>query len=306
MRAYAAACHARQKLRRARMGLIGGRSISAYPTMADMNQVKALFGAEIEHMDQMLLLERARHASPEKLACVKAYFRTAADVRVSKEVLDRSASIAVALEELCAGYRLDMVTVKCLGEFIDSYACCCLALAWANAQGIVAACQCNINAMLSMYALRQMGAQGIYFGDVTVDMDGRLRFINCGSIPCGLAGAERPQIVEQYEYMGRGRGACTLFCCKAGEMTFGMLGRRKGEYYMNIAAARAEERPISELTGVRTWIQGFAHLDGSPEAFYEHILGNHTVGCYGDYRAELMEFCRLLHVTPQINALPEQ
>lgn len=301
LRCYLTACNAADKLKKARLGLVGGRSISAYPTMADMNQVKELFGVEIEHIDQMLLMEKARKADEKKMAAVEAYLRQNSDVHVEQEMLQKACSVAVALEEICEEYGLDMVSVKCLGEFINGYTSCCVALAWVNSLGIVAACQCNVNAMLSMYIMRAMGAQDIYFGDVTVSMDGELHFINCGSLPFGLAGKERPQLVEQYDYMGAGKGACTLFCCKAGEMTYGTLGRRKGEYYMNIATGTAYEKPIDQITDVRTWAQGFAQLDGDPEVFYENILCNHTVGCYGNYQAELMEFCHLADVIVQTN-----
>ena len=299
---YCAACMAFSKLCGARMGLIGGRSISAYPTAADPNQIKALFGVEIDHIDQMVILEKVRQISDEdahaRLKDFESKYRT---ITAPKEFLVKSMKVNMAIEQVYFEHRLDMASVKCLGDFINMYTSCCMAVSLASDAGMLLSCQCNINATLSMHILKLLSGNSVAFGDVsTVDYKtGEVRVITCGAIPIDMAENKKDiDWIAQYEYMGKGRGACPMFCMKEGPVTFGYLGRRKGQYEMLIASANAFEKPIEELSAVRTWPQGFMNIDGDPKAFYHNILSNHTAWGYGNIARRLLEFCELKGIKP--------
>ena len=152
-----------------------------------------------------------------------------------------------------------------------------------------------MNAAVSGYVLSLLAGEPAYFGDINMvdTRDGVARLINCGSIPGRLASADQEiQIVEQYAYMGLGRGASTLFCMKPGRITFGTLGRVDGRYVMSIAGGEAFSQPLEKLREVRSWAQGFVRLDGNPREFFRNIRCNHSVAAYGDHRLALREFCR--------------
>ena len=302
---FARAAAAFAACRKARFGLIGGRTISAYPTAADPNQVKAMFGMEIEHIDQLVLLEKARAVKKEETDRLAERVKAAyGEVKVSPETLRKSVSIYAALKEIKSEYGLDLLSVKCIGEFMDAYASCCLALSMLCDEGVTAACQCSINAAISMFIMAQFSKLPPYFGDISVVLkdDKIVRLINCGSIPGKLApDYDSIEIVEQYAYMGAGRGACTLFCCREGDITFGTLGRVQGEYVMNIATGQAFEQPVEQLKEVRSWAQGFVRLDGDPMKFFHNIRSNHSTACYGNVAEELEEFCWIAGVTAQRN-----
>ncbi len=302
---FARACQLKKKCMGARLGLLGGRTISAYPTSADANQIKEMFGIEVEHIDQLVLLEKARaiplEQSKEVIQIVRDRY---GKVDVPEEILIKSANVYLALKEIQKEYKLDFCSVKCLGEFINTYTSCCLAVSMLNDEGIVTGCQCSINATISSYLLSQLSDDPAYFGDINVVLkeEGIARLINCGAIPGKLATDNKDiNIVTQYEYMGTGRGACTLFCCKPGKITFGTLGRVHGKYVMSIAGGEAFTEPKEKLTEVRNWAQGFVKLDCDPMEFYNNIRSNHSTACYGDFKEELVEFCRLTGVQVILN-----
>lgn len=297
---FAQAAAIREKLRGARLGLLGGRAISAYPTTADPIQIKRVFGVEVDHIDQMVLLQKAQAASGEECGRIAAGIKEKyGSVKVPEETLRKTAAIYLALKEIIAQYGLDMVSVKCIGEFMDSYSSCCLALSMLNDEGYICGCQCNINAMISGYILSNLSGTPHFFGDVNmVDRkEAVARMINCGSVPGKLAeNSQEIQIVEQYEYMGTGRGACTYFCCKEGPVTFGTLGRKNGDYVMHIASGTAFKKPLSELESVRTWAQAFIRLNCDPMEFYQNLRCNHSVFTYGNYEDVLRKLCALLEI----------
>lgn len=303
--AFAKACGMVKECKGARLGLLGGRTISAYPTTADDNQIKAVFGIEVEHIDQLVLLEKARNIPYEESKKIVDLVRERYGIiDVSEEILIKSVNIYIALKEIKEKYKLDFCSVKCLGEFINTYTSCCLAVSMLNDEGFTTGCQCNVNAAISSFLFSLISDSPAYFGDINVVLkDERIaRLINCGSTPGKLAGSyEDINIVTQYEYMGNGRGACTLFCCKDGRITFGTLGRIAGKYVMSIAGGEAFTEPIEYLKEVRNWAQGFVKLDCDPMVFYKNIRSNHSVACYGDYKKELIEFCSLTGVEAILN-----
>ncbi len=297
---FAYAARTQKKLRKARMGLIGGRTISAYPTTADPNQIKKMFGVEVEHIDQLVLLKKAESVSGE---AANALLETAEQqygiIETSKERLKKALTIYIALKEIIKEYGLDMLSVKCIGEFMDEYCSACLALSMLNDEKFTATCQCNINATISSYILSQLSGNRCFFGDVNVVLkeDNTARIINCGSIPGKLAKTYQDiRLVTQYEYMGTGRGVCTLFCCKPGKVTFGTLGRVNGVYEMNIATGEAFEQPMEELKKVRNWAQGFIKLDCDSMKFYRNIRCNHSVMTYGIIEKQILHLCRMLDI----------
>ncbi len=297
---FAHACRVNRALRGARLGLLGGRCISAYPTAADANQVKALFGTEIEHVDQLVLLEKARSVPKEtSRQLIERVKSTYGKVDVPEDMLIRSVNVYAALKEIIEEYSLDMCSVKCIGELMDRYCSCCLALTMLNDEGFPSGCQCNVNALLSGFILSGFSGEPVFMGDVNVVLmrESMARLINCGFIPGRLAGdLSEVQILSQYEYMGRGQGACTLFCMRGGTVTFGTLGRKNGRYVMHIAGGHAFSEPLGTLLEVRHWPQGFIRLRGDPMLFFQNLLSNHSVMGYGDHAAELKEFCALMGI----------
>lgn len=298
--AYARACRANRLMRGARFGMIGGRTISAYPTTGDANQIKALFGIETEQIDQMVLLEKARSIPEKEAVKVCGYVRKSfGEVVVPEDILLKSANVYLALQQIKEEYALDFCSVKYIGEFMDAYTSCCLAVALLNDAGFTTGCQCSVNAGISSFLLSTLSGNPSFFGDVNmVDVkNGTARLINCGVIPTRLAQSYRDvSWVPQYEYMGAGLGACAMFCCREGEVTFGTLGRENGTYVMNLAQGEAFMKPKEELAEVRTWAQAFVKLHCDPESFYGNLLSNHSVMAYGDWKNELMEFCKLKQI----------
>lgn len=293
-----------QELSGLRMGMIGGRAISAYPTVADPNQIKGIFGIETEHIDQLVLLEKARRIPVNVCdAKIEEMRNRYGSVDVPEEMLRRSVSVYFALKEIIEEQRLDLLSVKCIGEFMDCYSSCCIALSMLNDEGFVCNCQCSLNALISSYILKRLSGQPCFFGDVNVVLkeERSIRLICCGGLPGKLAPSDTAiRIVPQYEYMGAGQGACTFFCMKEGPVTIGTLGRDNGSYVMNIATGRAYAQRDAELLKVRSWAQGFVKLNCDPMEFYRNLRSNHSVVAYGDYKKELLELCGLYDIRPEM------
>ena len=81
--------------------------------------------------------------------------------------------------------------------------------------------------------------------------------------------------------------------------TLARLARIKGEYVMQIASGNALAKSREDMKGVRErWPQIFIRLDGNYEEFLQNCRSNHLHWAYGDFKDELVEFCKIQKIKP--------
>lgn len=296
------AAKAKNILKNSRLGLIGGRSIGMYPSSGDPIQIKKLFGIEIEHIDQLLLVKKAIDLEDSEIKSkykdLSNYFNF--DSSIPKEAIFKSLRLYTATKQIIKERELDFVSIKCLEELINTYISCCLSNTILNNEGIVTSCQCDINATITMKLLNILTDGPAIFADINlIDVNEKIaRLINCGTMPTKLAsGVGEVSFGYQYEYMGKARGVCPYFCCKEGEVTLGMLNRINGEYVMLIFRGEAflqskqvfkEDREI--------WPHMFVKLSCDTLFLYQNIRSNHVAVGYGRVEKELKEYCDLINI----------
>ncbi|MBA7624953.1 hypothetical protein ES703_32373 [subsurface metagenome] len=300
---YARAAMVVNKLKGSNFGLIGGRSMGMYTAMVDMAQVKRIFGVEIEHVDQYQLWLLATQISDEKARefyekIKKEYGR----IEPPDEIMMKSIKLYMALKKIVHEKKFDFIGVKCQPEMIDNYVSCCLGISLLNDDGIVTACEADINAALTMQIMHILADGPVLFADVNhIDMEQRvLRLVNCGAAATTLARDKKD--VDwglQYEYMGKKRGATTVFCCRKGKVTLARLSRVGGAYVMQIASGESFEQSKEKFKEARgKWPHAFIKLDGDPKEFLQNIRSNHLHMAYGNFKSELLDFCEILGIKP--------
>lgn len=303
---YAWASMVKNILYTSKFGLVGGRSLGMYPSTVDSIQIKRIFGVEIEHIDQLLLVETARKIEDIKAKSFYEEFKKEyGNIDVPDDVMLKSIKVYIALKKIIEDYKLDFLGVKCLEEVINIYVSCCLAISLCNDDGVPTACQSDINAALAMKILNLLSNKATVFADVNMvdKKEGVARLVNCGTMATTLAETKRDvDWGYQYEYMGHARGACPTFCCKPGEVTFCGLSRIKGDYVMQIATGNAFLQPNDVFAEDRDiWPHAFISLDCNPSNFYQAIRSNHIVVGYGNMKKELQFLCDLMDIKAILN-----
>ncbi|MEM3063539.1 MAG: hypothetical protein QW303_08375, partial [Nitrososphaerota archaeon] len=209
------------------IGLLGGKPSGMYTTMVDMSQIKSLFGIEIEHVDQYRVFLEAENVDEkiinETYENIKNDF---GKILCSEEKILKSIGLYYALKKIINEDKYDFIAVKCADEMLNYYVSYCLAVALLNDEGIVTACEGDINAALTMQILHMLSNEPVVFADVNdVDINNNiLRLVNCGAIATKLAKSRKDvDLGLQYEYMGEKQGCTTVFCCKPGKVTLARL-----------------------------------------------------------------------------------
>ena len=309
------AASAFRRLRGQVFGLQGQRSMGMGTATIDPSGWYRQFGVDVDDWDMLETVERARGLADDdpRVRRYADWVRTEfGGVRVSQDSLHAGIKLYLASKEIIEERCYDFVAVKCLPYMPSVYTTFCFAIAMLNddrdAEGpkerVVCACESDANGALTMQVLKLIGGGPVNFADL-FELDPTTRMahvLNCGSQATQLAPSDRDVIWvpnEMLQFDWRLHGMCPQYVGKPGRVTIARMSRVADRYVMLITGgeAIAAPRPDPASFGAfapRTHIR----LDCDVNELMRHVRSNHISSIYGDYRADLVEFCRLALVEP--------
>ena len=265
---------ARKKLRGCRLGVIGLPSDWLISSDADYDAVRKRLGVELVDIDM-----------DELLAIVSSLsMQPSTEVAVRKDVSDAlpgAERIYVALKKLAEHHRLQGFTLRCFDLLSAIKNTGCLALARLNAEGLVAGCEGDVPAMLSMMIVRSvLGVSGFQANPSSLNPDnGEIMFAHC-TIPLDM--------VERYEldtHFESGIGVGIRGYMKEGDITlFKVSGDLSRHFIAEGKLVGNQSNPGLCRTQQLIW------LDDKSKATYflNNPIGNHHI-VVGGRCGELLE-----------------
>ena len=187
---------ARRKLRACRLGIVGEPSDWLISSHADKDKVPEYLGIELIDIPMQELLD-AIAATPLDPTSASSMQISTPDANVPKELAIRQAlpgahQIYLALKTIVDRYQLQGFTLRCFDLLTAVRNTGCMALARFNSEGIVAGCEGDVPAMLSMMIAQVLtGMSGFQANPARINPEtGELLFAHC-TIPFNM--------VEHYE-----------------------------------------------------------------------------------------------------------
>lgn len=243
---------ARSKMKGCRLGLIGEPSDWMISSRFDRTIVKERLGIELVYIPMKELLEMPN---------VKKIYE--------------------ALKALVEKYQLQGFTLRCFDLLTTIRDTGCMALAKLNAEGIVAGCEGDVPAMLSMKIIQALtGVSGFQANPATIDPEkGEMLFAHC-TIPLNM--------VEHYEldtHFESGIGVGIRGYMKEGPVTiFKVAGDMSRHFIAEGTLVRNQAKPDLCRT------QQVIELDdkGQTRYFLTQPIGNHHIIVPGHLK-ELLE-----------------
>ena len=187
---------ARRKLRACRLGIVGAPSDWLISSHADKDKVREFLGIELIDIPIQELLD-AIAATPFDPTSAPSMQISSPDDNVPKELAIRQAlpgahQIYLALKTVVERHQLQGFTLRCFDLLTAVRNTGCMALARFNSEGIVAGCEGDVPAMLSMMIAQVLtGMSGFQANPARINPEtGELLFAHC-TIPFNM--------VEHYE-----------------------------------------------------------------------------------------------------------
>ena len=266
---------ARNTLLGSRLGIIGQPSDWLISSSVDENVVRQRFGVELVNIPMNELLEVISE-TPEPLS------EDYTDIDSIRSSLPGANKIYKALKTLVENYQLQGFTLRCFDLLTAIKNTGCLALAKLNAEGIVAGCEGDVPAMISMMIVRSLlGVSGFQANPSRIDPEtGELIFAHC-TIPLNM--------VERFEYdthFESGIGVGIRGFMKEGPVTVFKVSGDKSRHFI---AEGYLTQNLSEPNLCRTQ-QKIQLTDKSQISYFlSNPIGNHHIILPGHYKALLEE-----------------
>lgn len=276
-----------------KIGLFGHRPKGYYPSNFNEIQLLHKFGVTVEYIALETVFKAADEIEiadeTEYTGCLK--FKEELD----RGAISKSVRAYEALKKIIAAQSLDAIAIECWPDFMNTYGgAVCFSVGKLNDDGIVAACEADINGAISMLFAQYLSKQAVFLADLVAgdEEKNELVFWHCGGAPRSLAACQG----ECYAgvHPNRKLPLALYFPLKEGPVTISRLSPGRGEHLrLLIGKGDSKEAPMlfnGNSLPVKTERPVAGIIDNLLEQGFEH----HYVVSYGNITRELKEVVKLL------------
>ncbi len=199
--------------------------------------------------------------------------------------LEKAFYIYGALKRICEKYSLQGVTVRCFDLLDTVKSTSCVALAILNSEGIYAACEGDVPALISMIVLGELTGQPVFQANPSrIDTDNNeIVFAHC-TLPVTM-----PKDFELMTHFESQLGVAFRGKIQEGPITVFKTDGLMEEYYVSSGVLLEN---LSEFNLCRTQIR--LKLDKPVTYFLTESIGNHHCIIEGDHTKIIEEFYKWL------------
>jgi L-fucose isomerase-like protein len=146
----------RQHLQSARLGRIGAPSDWLVASMPSAELVHATWGPTVVDVPMEEVFEALHGADTGETESVRNHVTAGAEAvrEPSPDDVDAAARVTVALRAVVRAHRLDACAVRCFDLVTEASTTGCLALSWLQDEGVVAGCEGDVPATLTLLWMR--------------------------------------------------------------------------------------------------------------------------------------------------------
>jgi L-fucose isomerase len=322
LESFARAARAASRLHGQVYGLIGGRSIGMATGASPAEWWQRQFGVDVDHVDQSEIVRLAALVGDDEVRRAQEWLRQ----HVREIVFDSEQFTPekwafqircyLALKQVVARSGFDFAGIKCHYEMSEFHVVQCISAAFMNdpydwdgpKRPVPLACEADSDGALTMQLLHMVSGQPACLLDLRYFDPGHDVYVmpNCGSAPTWFAGRSndpavnlaRVRLVPSISKYAGG-GAHVEFVFREGELTLARLTRSREGYRMIIMRGEAVHLDSAAVVGSGpNWPHAFIRLPLAPTSLVSVLQANHLHAVGGNWQAELLTLCRLLHVTP--------
>jgi len=272
----------KSRLASTKLGVIGKPSDWLIASDVDYDKVKDVLGISLIdiEMDELVKeIDQRHHFAHPKLNDIK-------NKGFDSKSVDGALKIYNGFKAIVNKYKLDGITVRCF-DLLEIYKNTgCLGLSLLNDEGIVAGCEGDIPALISMVILHYLTDEPVFMANPSsIDIDKNEIILAHCTLPLNM-----PDEFYLKTHFESGLGVGIKGVIGEGEATIFKLSRDGKEYF--VSGGKIIENLNSENL-CRTQIR--FKMNEGVKYFLQNSLGNHHLLCKGDYNKLVREFFKWLN-----------
>ena len=267
----------KSRLASTKLGVIGKPSDWLIASDVDYNKIKDDLGISLIdiEMDELVKeIDRDHNFTHPKLNDIK-------NKGFDSKSIDGALKIYNGFKAIVNKYKFDGVTVRCF-DLLEIYKNTgCLGLSLLNDEGIMAGCESDIPALISMAILHYLTDEPVFMANPSsIDIDKNEIILAHCTLPLNM-----PDEFYLKTHFESGLGVGIKGSIKEGKATIFKLSRDGKEYF--VSGGEIIENLNSENL-CRTQIK--FRMNEEVKYFLQNSLGNHHLICKGDYSKLVREF----------------
>lgn len=317
--AFCRACGVIERMKGSVYGIIGGRSIGMNTGVPDTQEWMRRFGIDVEHIDQLMVVDLARNVSEAEVQRAYDWMTTrmgqvANSGKAAPEHVQEQIRHYLAIRAIIRDFGLDFTSLKCHYELSEYHVTGCVSAMFLNdpydwdgpKDPTVLACEADADGALTMQILKLIsGYPTLLFDLRSYDFKEKVYVCcNCGAQPSWYAArsndpAENLRLVNLEPVISKygGGGAHFSYVCRSGEITLARLTRVNGEYRMFISLAEFVDFPREKMAETcSAWPHGYVRMNTEPTDLINTYHTNHAHVVPGDHRHALQYYCEFMGI----------
>ena len=296
----------------------GGRSMGMGTAVRDPNEWIKKYGLDVEHIDQLVVLEEAKRIDSEQVEKAFKWLKNEIgyiDPTIPEDKIKNQIRLYEATKKICREKNINFYGIKCQPELseITDYAVPCLNQAFSNSdfdwdgpkEPVVCACEADMGAAMTMRFLQGVSGQPALFMDFR-DYDEKRKdfiFCNCGSQSvCYARCLKDIHFVPTDKYYPSG-GAHVQYVCREGEVTLARLCEDSEGEWLAVIPGRFDyydRQRCNETSPL--WPHAYFKAEINPDELLKVYGSNHAHAVYGNWLKELSLLGKMLGLRVKVFA----
>ncbi len=274
-----------------RLGVIGGISPWLVHSIVDEITLLKKMGVELVNISLEEVLREYDNVKEDTFNLGSQILEKALKVEVDMNRIPRALRLYIALERILSKYSIDVFTIKCFDIIFKLNTTACLPLSLFNDRGIVAGCEGDIPATLSMLILHNVSSKPVFMGNPSIIDGNKMLIAHCTS-PMSLGYA---YTLRTHFETGKGVGIAVHY--RRNEPVTLLRIDPKLKVFRIISGVIDEGEPTSKMhCRTQVWVKAKTNL----ESLITNSIGNHYVLTIGNYVEELIATAKMLDVKAEV------
>ena len=275
LKAFINASKTYKEIKELRVLLIGDPSPWLIYSSLNLRKYEEVLGVKIIKIPVSEVLSLIDNVDESEFQSVMKSLRIVKTIEPKHDDLLKSLRLYIAIKKLTSKYSSRLVTIRCF-DLISQGITACLPLSLLNDEGIVAGCEGDVPAALTMYILSKLSGKPTFMGNIAWIEDKDILIAHC-TVALKLV---RSFIFRSHFESGIGL-SIEGYPTKGSIATIARLDINKGELRVGVGRIVNTE-PLLRNKACRT--QFLIRLEGDPEHIIRDSIGNHYVVALGDIR----------------------
>jgi len=285
-----------RRLRETTLGVFGSPSPWLIGCTTDYSLLEDKFGLTIKRLDLLTLYKEYQEVSHSDAEDVtKRIVDGVGGLKeTTYETVVEATRMYLAAKKIVEKEMLDALTVKCFEIIPVINNTACLMVSKLVDEGIIAGCEGDINATVSMILLNYLTNQPVWLAN-PASVDHERNTLTLAHCTVAKSLVSDPKKILLRSHFESGRGVSIQAPVKKGKVTLIRLGGpRLGK--MMILSGQIVDTDMNYDYMCRTQVE--VKLNGSVVNFLDESLGNHLAMVPGDVVERLVEVCDVLQIKP--------